>query len=143
MLAQLSPQNQHAALARMTPRQIQQAVDDLDDRTAEALLHDWPLWARAEQLPPAGAWFCWLILAGRGWGKTRCGAEAIRAEVEASRAQRIALIAETAADGRNVIVEGEPAHTVAIDEELGVRVGCHRVFLCTASQTIRRVRAVC
>lgn len=92
-------------------------LEDLDDGTAEALLHDWPLWARAEQLPPPGAWFCWLILAGRGWGKTRTGAEWVRWRV-AQGARRIALIGQTAADVRDVIVEGEsgilavhPPHT--------------------------------
>jgi len=107
MLAQLSPLNLHAALARMTPSQILAAVDDLDDQTAESLLHDWPLWARAEQLPPVGTWFCWLILAGRGWGKTRTAAEWVRWRVEACGARRVGLIGQTAADVRDVIVEGE------------------------------------
>ena len=49
----------------------------------------------------------WLLLAGRGFGKTRTGAETIRAEVEAGRAKRVALIAPTAADVRQVMVEGE------------------------------------
>ena len=48
----------------------------------------------------------WLILAGRGWGKTRTGAECVNAEVEAGRARRIAIVAETAADARDVIAEG-------------------------------------
>lgn len=49
----------------------------------------------------------WLILAGRGWGKSRTGAEAVREEVEQGRSGRIALIAETSADARDVMVEGE------------------------------------
>lgn len=40
--------------------------------------HDWPLWARDDQLPPAGNWKTWLILGGRGAGKTRAGAEWVR-----------------------------------------------------------------
>ncbi|MFZ5188234.1 terminase large subunit domain-containing protein, partial [Enterobacter hormaechei] len=47
-----------------------------------------------------------LISAGRGWGKTRTGAECVRDEVESGRSRRIALIAETAADARDVMVEG-------------------------------------
>ena len=43
-----------------------------------AELHDWTLWARPEQAPPPGDWIVWLILAGRGAGKTRAGAEAVR-----------------------------------------------------------------
>jgi phage terminase large subunit-like protein len=79
----------------------------LSDEEAACLIYDWPRWARPAQILPGGDWDGWLILAGRGWGKTRCGAEAIRAEIDAGRARRIALVAETASDGRNVIVEGE------------------------------------
>ena len=48
-----------------------------------------------------------MLLAGRGFGKTRTGAEFVRAEVEAGRAGRVALVAPTAADARDVMVEGE------------------------------------
>ncbi len=94
-------------LPTLTKADLAILLADLDDDTAEALLFDWALWARQEQLPPAGAWFCWLILAGRGWGKTRTGAEWVRSRVECSTARRIALIGETAADVRDVMVEGE------------------------------------
>ncbi len=67
----------------------------------------WKRWARRTQLPPVGRWDGWLIIAGRGWGKTRVGAETIRDEVESGRSKRIGLVAETSADGRDVIVEGE------------------------------------
>src|SRR5262245_29815295 len=96
-----------AALPTLTKQEIKSLLWDLDDETAQAHLYDWPLWARDEQLPPAGEWFCWLILAGRGWGKTRTGAEYIRWRVETGQARRIALIGETAADVRDVLVEGE------------------------------------
>jgi hypothetical protein len=74
---------------------------------AAALLLDWPRWARPAQAMPCGLWQGWLILAGRGWGKTRVGAETVRAEVEGNRARHIGLIAETSADGRDIMVEGE------------------------------------
>lgn len=96
-----------AVLPTLTTAELTAALADLDDESAEVLLYDWPLWARAEQLPPAGAWFCWLILAGRGWGKSRTGAEWVRSRVESGRFSRIALIGETAADVRDVMVEGE------------------------------------
>jgi predicted phage terminase large subunit-like protein len=67
----------------------------------------WPVWARPDQLPPPREWRTWLILAGRGWGKTRTGAEWVRDQVAAKRAGRLALVARTAADVRDVIVEGE------------------------------------
>lgn len=95
------------ALPQLPPNQIRATVAQLDDDTAAALLADWELWARDEQLPPPGEWYVWLILAGRGWGKTRTGAEYIRQRVESGVGRRIALIGQTAADVRDVIVEGE------------------------------------
>lgn len=71
----------------------------------EALLYDWPFWARPEQMYPDGDWTVWLLMGGRGAGKTRVGAEAVRAW--AKHHGRIALVAETKADGRDVLVEGE------------------------------------
>src|SRR5580704_14131550 len=73
----------------------------------EAIERDWSAIARPSQLPPPGDWRVWLLLAGRGFGKTRSGAEWVRAEVESGRARRIALVAPTAADARDVMVEGE------------------------------------
>jgi phage terminase large subunit-like protein len=74
---------------------------------ADALDSDWSLRARPNQLPPPGLWTIWLLLAGRGFGKTRAGAEFVRTEVEAGRSRRVALVTSTAADGRDVVVEGE------------------------------------
>jgi phage terminase large subunit-like protein len=47
------------------------------------LRHEWSWWARDEQKPPPGCWRVWLYLAGRGAGKTRGGAEWIRASLDA------------------------------------------------------------
>jgi predicted phage terminase large subunit-like protein len=66
---------------------------------------DWRAWARADQLPPDGDWSVWLVKAGRGWGKTRVGAEWVRSV--AKPGARIALIGPTAADVRDVMIEGE------------------------------------
>lgn len=64
--------------------------------------------ARPEQLLPRDRyWLVWLLLAGRGFGKTRTGAEAVRYLVEKHRIRRIALVAPTAADVRDVMVGGE------------------------------------
>lgn len=83
-------------------------IGSLTEGEAAALLHSWrDFHARPDQIAPGGDWDIWLILSGRGWGKTRTGAEWIREEVEAGRAKRIALVAETAADARDVMVEGE------------------------------------
>ena len=77
--------------------------------TAEraALPYLWEAWARPAQLPPPGDWRTWLILAGRGFGKTRAGAEWVRAQAERGGAARIALVAATLAEARAVMVEGE------------------------------------
>lgn len=83
----------------------------------ELILSHWPLWAREDQLPPCSsdsdeAWRVWLILGGRGAGKTRAGAEWVAAKamgrtVETSvPAQRIALVGETLGDVRRVMIEG-------------------------------------
>jgi phage terminase large subunit-like protein len=62
---------------------------------------------RENQLPPPGAWRVWLLLAGRGFGKTRTGAEWVRHQVNRHKGRRVALVAPTAADARDVMVEGE------------------------------------
>jgi len=83
------------------------ALAALDEREAAALLYDWNFIARPKQLAPQGAWLVWLLLAGRGFGKTRSGAEWVRARVEAGSAGRVALVAPTASDARDVMIEGE------------------------------------
>ena len=81
---------------------------------AEALADGgWASKARPEQLPPPGDWNGWLVMAGRGFGKTRTGAEWVKGHVEAGTAGRIALIAPTASDARDVMVEG-PAGILAV-----------------------------
>jgi len=67
----------------------------------------WADIARPEQLLPAGDWRTWLILAGRGWGKTRTGAEAISQWVRTGAARHIALVGQTAADVRDVMIQGD------------------------------------
>jgi len=79
----------------------------LFNRIADALEHDWASNARPSQLPPPGEWRFWLLLAGRGFGKTRAGAEWVRSLAESGAAKRIALVAPTAADCRDVMIEGE------------------------------------
>ena len=96
-----------ASIASLSPEKRAAILDGLTADSAAELLRRWEFWARPEQLQPAGAWRTWLILAGRGWGKSRTGAEWVRAQVKAGLAGRIALVARTASDVRDVIVEGE------------------------------------
>jgi phage terminase large subunit-like protein len=76
-------------------------------RLDRRIAYDWHLWARDEQLAPPGEWSVWTLMAGRGFGKTRCGAEWVRQMVETGHAGRVALVGPTAADARDVMVEGE------------------------------------
>lgn len=69
--------------------------------------YDWQSTARPSQLPPPGDWRVWLILAGRGFGKTRTGAETIRQWVKEGRYKRIALIGASIQEVQKVMVEGE------------------------------------
>jgi phage terminase large subunit-like protein len=94
-LATLPEEERNAILAGMDP---------------EALVWDWSVWGRPEQFAPKGDdWNVWLVLAGRGFGKTRLASEWVREEAKYTNEgqRRFALVARTAADVRDVIVEGE------------------------------------
>lgn len=93
------------SLASLPLRSRQTFLASLNDTEAMALLHDWRFWARPEQLPPPGDWLTWLILGGRGWGKTRTGAEWVRALVR--KVAMVNMIGATADDARDIMIEGE------------------------------------
>ncbi len=88
-------------------------VRNLPHCRRHAAAWDWRIWARPQQLAPPGDWSTWLITGGRGSGKTRAGAEWVRAQVEGDvpdapgPSRRIALIGETADQARDVMVLGE------------------------------------
>lgn len=101
-------------LAEKPEAELRAFLASLNEAEAEALLTTWRgFHARPNQLAPEGDWSTWLVLAGRGYGKTRMGAEWVRERVCGStplakgQARRIALVAETSADGRDVMVEGD------------------------------------
>lgn len=106
-------------LAEMPEEDRLEAMKALSPAVLAALKYDWEFWARPNQLPPSGDWTTWLILAGRGFGKTRTGAEFVRENVcgktplSPGACQHIALVAETASDARDVMVEG-PAGLLAV-----------------------------
>lgn len=99
-------QSPAAYLASLSEQERLQWLAELSIEQQAELRWRWEFWARPDQLPPDGDWATWLILAGRGWGKTRTGAELVRTWAESS-ACRIALVGLTAADARDVMVEGE------------------------------------
>jgi phage terminase large subunit-like protein len=99
--------------SKATATDFERALVDIDDASLAHLLHDWEVWARDDQLPPTDdAWRTWLILGGRGAGKTRAGAEWVRAQAlgiapfATAPVARIALVGETYHDARSVMVEG-------------------------------------
>ncbi len=92
-ILRLPPHARAALIAEMTPAECAH------------LFYDWNFWARPDQEPPPGDWIVWLILAGRGAGKTRAGAEAVRRWSKAFAI--VNLIGPTADDVRDVMVLGE------------------------------------
>lgn len=76
----------------------------LTDEEASAILYDWRFWARENQLPPEVEWFIWMLLSGRGFGKTRSGSEQVREWAEEGFSP-IALIGQSKADARDTMVE--------------------------------------
>ena len=107
-----------ALKACATASAVERFVSSLSAAEAAFLDRDWQLWARDDQLPPplsqgGGDWTTWLILGGRGAGKTRAGAEWVRGlalgqpPFAARPVERIALIGETLGDARAVMVDGQ------------------------------------
>lgn len=82
-------------------------ADILNQNEKNSFDYLWDYTARKEQLPPQGDWRVWMIMAGRGFGKTRAGAEWVRMIADANPHARIALISSSLAEARAVMVEGE------------------------------------
>lgn len=94
------------------PEVLSAFLAGLSRNEAPFLAREWQVWARDDQMPPEGQWTTWLMLGGRGAGKTRAGAEWVRGMALGRRpfasepAGRIALIGQTLKDVREVMVEG-------------------------------------
>jgi phage terminase large subunit-like protein len=88
--------------------EIDEIRKDLTPEAEEYLAFYWDFWRRPNQGRPAGMgkeYRIWMLLAGRGFGKSRVGAEETRKQIELC--ERVALVGPTAADVRDVMVEGE------------------------------------
>ena len=94
-------------LLRLEPEERLAAIATLSEEEQKELEHHWRLFARPEQLPPRGDWRIWLIMAGRGFGKTRAGAEWVRTLAKRHPDARIALVGGSLGEARAVMVEGE------------------------------------
>jgi phage terminase large subunit-like protein len=100
-------------LACATQTEVDDFLGGLSENALAALPWMFEFWALAHQLPPEGAWKTWVIMGGRGAGKTRAGSEWVRAEVEgagpadAGRSRRVALVGETIDQVREVMIFGD------------------------------------
>ena len=97
-------------LARLKAPMAREFIADLTPEEQMVCLRElfaWQNWARPAQTLPEGQWSTWVIKAGRGFGKTRTGAEVVRHWCESIPRCRVALVARTASDVRDVMVEGE------------------------------------
>ena len=112
----LKPQEMRSAadlLSSLSSEEIEEFLDSLSYNALLSLPWLFEHWAHAHQKTPKGDWKTWVIMGGRGAGKTRAGAEWVRAQVEGSkpndpgRCKRVALIAETLDQARDVMVFGE------------------------------------
>ncbi|OYX44361.1 MAG: ATP-binding protein [Rhodobacterales bacterium 32-67-9] len=99
-------------LASATQETVDEFISGLSDEALLALPWLFEFWALPHQLPPDGVWKSWVIMGGRGAGKTRAGAEWVRTEVEGARpldpgrARRVALVGETVDQVREVMIFG-------------------------------------
>ena len=95
-------------------QKIQAAIQsgEITDQQAAQILYDWRYIGRPKQQIPGGNWRIWLIMAGRGFGKTRTGAEYVRMRVAQGK-RHIALVGRTVADVRDVMVKG-PSGILAV-----------------------------
>jgi phage terminase large subunit-like protein len=100
-------------LAELSPEQRKDLLADFSSGDLAALEWHWPFWARPDQLPPPGEWRTWLLLGGRGAGKTRSAAEWVRAEMESGRRKNMGIIGPTADAVRRIMVEG-PSGILAV-----------------------------
>ena len=92
-------------VAQLSDRERRMLLDELSDADV-AMAHDsWAIWARRAHLPPPWHWSVWLMLAGRGFGKTRAGAEWVHSVAQTPRV-RIALVGATEDEVRRVMIEG-------------------------------------
>ncbi|EJL21092.1 DNA-packaging protein [Novosphingobium sp. AP12] len=94
-------------LSEADPRQLEHLMTALNPKERSEFPWLWKHWARPSQVAPPGDWRVWLVMAGRGFGKTRCGAEWANAVAERNPYARIALIAANLNEARSVMVEGE------------------------------------
>lgn len=107
-MVEIAPDTEALAwIAEATESDLADFVDKMGEEEAQLWRWLWLTEARTSQMAPDGDWRLWLVMAGRGFGKTRAGAEWVRAVAEAHPDARIALVAASLHEARSVMVEGE------------------------------------
>ena len=101
-----APPTDLESLRELPPDALRDLILSLSRAQAEALLFDWHLWAREGQRLPKELPETWLLLAGRGYGKTRAGAEGIRELVTKRKVRRFVFIGTNPRDVRDYMIEG-------------------------------------
>jgi predicted phage terminase large subunit-like protein len=96
----------HERIVALPEAQRAAFLGSLPEEVLAAARYEWPFWARVDQLEPADPWRTWVMRSGRGAGKTRAGAETVRAWVAAGRYRRLHLVGRTEGDVRDTMVEG-------------------------------------
>ncbi len=94
-------------IAGLSPQESDILLRAMGQQDAEAVDLDWSNWAHDGQKCPSGDWRTWVIMAGRGFGKTRAGAEWVADMVDAHPDLRIALVGATIDEARRVMIDGE------------------------------------
>lgn len=108
----------------------------LDQTERNGFEYFWEFAARDEQLPPPGNWRIWMIMAGRGFGKTRAGAEWVRMIADTNPDARIALVSASLAEARAVMVEGDSGLLAVCgpDRKLVYEPSLHRIRFPSGAQ---------
>jgi phage terminase large subunit-like protein len=107
MILPHSPNQSAASYFRSIPLEERERLfNSLTAREQANLEYDWEFWSRPNQRPPEGDWDIWLLLSGRGFGKTRTGAEYLRLR-QAQGYSRMIMVADDAKDARDIMIEGE------------------------------------
>lgn len=94
-------------LALLPQAERSRVLAKLDDEQLIEIVYDWRVWARAEQLAPAGEWNVWGVMSGRGAGKTRMAGEWFREQIETGEHKFSHLVGRAAGDVRKTMIEGE------------------------------------
>jgi phage terminase large subunit-like protein len=100
------PKEMLARLRALPAQKRREALVAAGEIHAKAVDDHWPAWVRTGQEPTRGDWTVWVMMAGRGFGKTRAGAEWVSEQARSVPGARIALVAATPEEARRVMIEG-------------------------------------